>query len=138
MIALGPICDQLRAGGCRQAEGVLELAALSAEPRQLPAFYVLPTSEAAGGNANDQGRDQPVDVGFSVMVVVDAARRNQAGVSEQLKIETDRARDALLGWTHPEAARACAFAGGRLVSVSGPAVTWEVRFITRVHLRRKS
>ena len=139
MIALGPICDRLRAGGCARVEGVLELAAIdAAAPRQLPAFFVVPTSETGGGNALDQGRDQPVDVGFSVVVLVDGARRDRAGVSEQLRDEANRARDAVLGWTHPEASRACSFAGGRLVSVTGPTVAWEVRLTTRVHLRRKT
>lgn len=138
MIALTPIVERLRAAGCRHAEGVLEMAALDASPRQLPFHHVVPTGEGARPNANAGARDQAVDAGFSVMVTVDGQRRHRDGVSEELRDAINRVVDAITGWTHPEASRACDFAGGRLASASGSTVTWEVRFTTRYHLRKAS
>jgi len=137
-LALTPFVQQLRAAGCRQVSGVLEFAAETVEPRQLPAFYVVPTGEQARPSSTDQARDQAVDAAVSVMVVVDGSRRNADGISEELRTQTRIARDALVGWTHPGASRACAFAGGRLASASGSVAVWEVRLTTRYHLRKAS
>lgn len=137
-LSLTPFVDQLRKAGCRQVEGLLEFAATTVEPRQLPAFFVVPTTESARASSTDQARDQAVDAGVSVMVVLDGTRRAQAGISEELRDQTRIVKDALVGWTHPDAARACAFAGGRLASASGSTVVWEVRLTTRYHLRKKS
>lgn len=137
-LALTPIVEQLRGGGLRQVEGVLEFTAQTTEPRQLPAHFVVPVGETASGNSVDMGRDQAVDVSFSVFVVVDGARRNQAGIAEELKACEDKVCERLVGWTHPAASRACSYAGGRLASVSGSTVTWEVRFRTRYHERKSS
>lgn len=132
-LALTPIVERLRGAGLARVQGVLEMP--RAEPPVLPAFFVVPTAETAGANATAGVRDQAVDVGFSVMVAVDGARRNEAGVSEALKAECDRVVDALVGWTHPAASRACDYAGGRLASASGSSVVWEVRLRSRYHLR---
>jgi len=137
-LALTPIVERLRGAGMRQVEGVLEFTTQTVEPRQLPARFVVPVSESAAGNSVDVGRDQAIDVSFSVFVVVDGARRNQAGIAEELKAEEDKVCEALVGWTHPAASRACSYAGGRLASVSGSTVTWEVRLRTRYHERKRS
>ena len=135
-LALTPFVEQLRKAGVRQVQGVLEFAATTVEPRQLPAHFVVPVAETAGGSAVDQGRDQTVDVTIAVMIVVDGARRNEAGISEELKACEDRVIEALVGWTHPAASRACSYAGGRMASASGSTVAWEVRLRTRYHERK--
>ncbi|AOW22724.1 hypothetical protein AVM11_03480 [Sphingomonas melonis TY] len=137
-LSLTPIVERLRAAGFRQVEGVLELAGKPDEPRVVPALFVVPTGERAGASTNDVGRNQPVDVGFSVFVAVDGARRNAAGISEELTVQVRAVKDAVVGWTHPDAARACAYSGGRLASAAGSRVSWEVRFTTRYHERRTS
>ena len=137
-LALTPIVEQLKAAGARQVQGVLEFSATTVEPRQLPAYFVVPVSEDAGGSAVDQGRDQAVDVTFTVMIVVDGTRRNTAGISEELKTCEDLVATALVGWKHPAASRACSYAGGRLASASGSTVAWAVRLRTRYHERKSS
>lgn len=135
-LALTPIIEQLRGAGCAQVEGVLELSGQETEPRRLPAYFVVPTDESAQPNANSGTRDQAVDVGFQIFIVVDGARRNKAGISEELREQTRRVKDALVGWTHPQASRPCDYAGGRLVSASGSTVVWAVRLRTRYHERK--
>lgn len=138
MIALTPVVERLRGAGCRQVEGVLEMARLDQPPLQLPAYHVVPREETAAASQLAGARDQKVDVGVTVMVTVDGQRRNQAGVSEELRDAVLRARDAIVGWTHPEASAPFDYAGGRLASAGGSTVTWEVRFRTRYHLRKTS
>lgn len=138
MLALTPIVDHLRAAGLLNVEGVLEIPTADQLPRALPAHYVVPTSESAGGNPMAGARDQAVDVTFSVLVVLEGSRRNQAGISEEVRDRTKPVIDAITGWTHPEASCACDYLGGRLGSASGRVVTWEVRFRSRYRLRKAS
>lgn len=139
-LALTPIVEQLRAAGLRNVDGLLEFSAQVEAPRALPAYFVVPTAETARGDANDRvgALDQKVTAGFSVMTVLEAARRHKDGVHEDLKIETGKVVDALLGWTHPEASGRCSFAGGRLASADGRTVVWETRFTSPYHLRKAS
>lgn len=140
MLALTPFVQQLRAAGFDQVEGALELPRLDEQPRRLPALWVVPTDERAGANSLSGARDQPVDAGISVIVVVDGARRNRDGVSEELKTRIDQVVDAIAGWRHPEASRACDYAGGRLLpgGAGATTLTWEVRFTSRFRLRKAS
>lgn len=139
MLALTPTVRQLRGAGCKQVSGVLEFTAQTVVPPILPAFFVVPVSESAStNNVNAGARDQAIDDAFSVMVVVDGSRRNQDGVSEELKLQVDLVIDTITGWTHPEASRACDYAGGRLGSAAGTSVVWEVRFRSRHRLRKAS
>ena len=138
-LSLAPIVAQLKAAKLSRVEGVLEFAGLTAAPAALPAFFVVPLSDTASANPQDAGaRDQAVDAGFAVMICLDGARRHGAGVSDELSTEIGRVIDALAGWTHPQAARACDFAGGQLASASGSVVVWQVRFRTRWRLRKAS
>lgn len=139
-LALTPFVEQLRAAGCNHAEGLLEFSRQTVAPRVLPARFVVPVSESpASGAAPTVGaRDQAVDVALSVFLVLNGAALDRSGVSEQLQVETQRIVDALVGWTHPGASRACDYAGGRLASADGSTVVWELRFRTRYHLRRTS
>lgn len=138
-LGLTPIVERLREGGVGNAEGLLEFSAQTDVPRNLPAFFVVPLREDAAGDANGRTGviDQKVTVGFSVMVVL-GARRSRQQVAEDLKIETGKVVDALLGWKHPEASGLCSYAGGRLVSADGQSVVWEVRFTSSHHLRKAS
>jgi hypothetical protein len=135
-LALTPIVERLRGLGCRQVEGVLELLEVRDGPRALPALYVVPGRERAGANALAGAIDQAVDVEFSVIVVVDGTRRNRAGISEEIKTQVEIVVQAIAGWTHPEASRACELGGGGMASAGGRSVAWEVRFRSRYHFRK--
>jgi len=137
-LALQPIVDQLIAAGCRNVAGIIEFSAQTVEPRAKPAFFVVPIAEQPQPNTLSGARDQKVDVRWSVMVVLEGARRHAAGISEDVKIETDRVADALTGWTHPDASRPTDYDGGRLASADGSTVVWEVRFRSTWHLRKAS
>lgn len=137
-LAQTPIVQQMRSSGLKQVQGVLEFSAETVEPRQLPAFYVVPVGETAKDNAQDAGRDQAVDVTASVMIAVDGSRRNTDGISDSLKECEDAVCAALVGWTHPAASRPFSYAGGRLASARGSTVVWELRLRTRYHLRKAS
>lgn len=137
-LALTPIVELLKAHGCKHAEGLLEFGAQTTTPATLPARFVVPTAESAQPNSLDGGRNQRVGCGISVFLVLEAARRRQAGVAEDLKVETDRLRDILVGWTHPEASGPFDYAGGRLASADGSAVVWELRVTAAYNLRKTS
>jgi len=137
-LALTPIVERLRDQGLTQVQGVLELGRQDAPPRTLPAFYVVPVSERGAANALDVARDQAIDCEFAVLLVVDGARRNEAGIADAVQVEGERVKDALVGWAHPAASRACGFSRASLGSASGPVVTWDMRFTARYHLRRNS
>ncbi|MGE4321770.1 MAG: hypothetical protein AB7E60_01920 [Sphingobium sp.] len=139
MIAQRPIVDRLGAAGFRTVEGILEWAGLTDPPRALPALFVVPEAEDAQPNRLATGMiDQAVSETFGVIVVVGARARGPGQVDDQLKDVTDRVRDALLGWRHPEASRPAEFAGGRLLSADGYRVAWLVRFRISLHLRKES
>jgi hypothetical protein len=138
MLALTPIVERLKAAGLRNVEGVLELIDVQDMPRALPAFFVVPSRESASENRMSGVIDQLVECGFSVMVVVDGSRRNRDGISEEIKTQTDAVKAALVGWTHPDASRACELSGGQLASAGARACTWDCRFRTRYHFRKTS
>ena len=135
-LALAPIVAQLRRAGFKQVDGVLEFSSQSSTPRALPALFVLPTAETARASVNVGGRDQAIDTAFSVILVLDGSRRDQSGVSEELFDQAGRVIDALTGWTHPAASRACDYSAGRILSASGSTVEWAISFTTRQHLRK--
>ena len=57
-----------------------------------------------------------------------APARRSDEASEQLRIEVRRVKDALFGWTHPEAASGCMLAGGRLIDLDAQTLTWAIEF----------
>lgn len=134
-LALTPIVAQLRHGGFRQVTGLLEYSEQAVPPRGLPALFVVPVGERAGSNTVDIGRDQAVDVEVSVMLVIDGTKRNADGIAEDLTIEGERVKAALVGWTHPEASRPFAFTRASLSSIGSGVVAWDMRFATRYRLR---
>lgn len=139
MLSLTPIVERLQAAKFRQVEGLLEFGGLRDVPRQLPALFVVPTSESAQANTlATGGHDQKVVAGWSVMLVLDAARRQQVGVSEDLRDHSKAVRRALVGWQHPEASGATAYAGGRLASADAGAVVWAIQFTAACRLRETS
>lgn len=137
MIAQQPIVDCLKASGLQPVEGVLEFVSLSQAPRANPAFFVVPEREAAQANRLSGVIDQKVSETFSVVIVVDGARR-EASVSEALKTNVDNVIAALLGWRHPEASGACEYVGGRMVSIEGNQAVWAVSFTASRHIRKES
>lgn len=137
MIAQEPIAERLRSeGGFRHVDGVIEWAGLTDVPRALPAAFVVPDNDSASENRLNGVIDQKVGETFGVIVVVAGQAARGSKPSEELKTQTDAARDALLGWTHPETSRPTEYAGGRLIEAGGGIVAWMVRMRTGFHLRR--
>lgn len=139
MIAQKPVVDRLEQAGCKSVSGLLEWSGLTEAPRALPAFYVVPQSDAAQPNRMATGViDQKVDETFGVIVVVDAQKRAGDTVDDSLKREVDRVVEDLVGWRHPEASRPTEYGGGRLLSAEGYRVAWLLSFRTASHIRKQS
>ncbi|WP_336973421.1 phage tail terminator protein [Sphingobium aromaticiconvertens] len=137
MIAFAPTVARLKAAGFLSVDGLLEMVGLSDAPRADPALFVVPERSSAQPNKMSGVIDQKVSETFSVVVIVKGARRGET-VSDLLKVHCDAVVDALVGWTHPEASRACEYAGERLVSMDGPQVAWAVSFNASRHIRKES
>jgi hypothetical protein len=135
---LTPIIQRLEPIGLRLIEGAVEFAGLNAPPSRLPAAYVVPQSEEAAANRlGTYAIDQRVTETIAVVLVLDAARRGGGGaVSEELEDWSDRIRDRLLGWQHPDAAIGFEYAGGQLLSADGTTLAWALRFKSVRHIRK--
>lgn len=132
---LAPIIARLKEAGARRVEGALELAALKAAPGQLPAHFVVPIGEDAAANRLSGGHDQAATRTFGIVILAEAGRSDERTVDALTELE-ERVIQALTGWTHPEASRACDYAGGRMLSVSGTTLAWLVSFRTGRHIRK--
>lgn len=130
-----PIVDRLKEAGCKRVYGALEFAGLKDRPDHLPAFFVVPEGWTATPNQLAGAHDQRTSESFGVVIMLHEAPRRDDAVSEELETEERRVIDALAGWTHPDASRACDAAGGRLLSVSGSTLSWMVSFRTSRHIR---
>lgn len=137
-IRLTPIVEQLRRAGAKSVDGLLEFSKQATAPRLLPAYFVVPTRETASPNNLSGGRDQKVDVGFSVIIVLEGRQRRADLVAEDLAEAITFVTDALVGWTHPQASKPTDYAGGELLSADGTTVEWRVGFTARYHLRKAS
>lgn len=135
MIAGGPIAAQLKAAGFKTVEGLIEYAALTAVPANLPALFVVPIDDSAAPNQMAGIIRQRVSARFQVIVVVAAHSRRRDGPAEDLHEATSGVIKALLAWTHPEADAPTEYDGGRLLSADGRAVAWAVRFRAAYNLR---
>ena len=136
MIALTPVVDRLKSGGCLNVAGVLEYAGLAAPPTQLPAHFVAPDAESASENRTTGLIDQRVALDFRVVIVVRADARDPDRPSEDLTAAIERVVDRLIGWSHPDASDPVQYRGGSLMTAGGRLVAWGVRFRTHYHLRR--
>ncbi len=136
MIALSPITDRLTAAGMRHVSGALEFAGLTRPPAKLPAYFVVPQNERAGKNELVNGISQKIEIEFAVIIVIDAAGRNQDGIREDLKERIDAVCDALLGWAHPEAIGPTYYSGGQLLAAGGSVLAWQTRFRTATRKRK--
>lgn len=135
---IAPFADRLKAEGLANVFGALEFAGLKAPPPGT-SFYVVPEDEDAAPNSlvgQAGAADQLVATRFMVVIVTDAAARNPNAVSDRLHELQLKVIFALAGWTHPDASRACEFAGGRLLSADGSVLAWAVRFRTAWRLRK--
>lgn len=136
MIALQPIVDRLKAAGFAQVEGVIEFAGLKDPPRIVPALYVVPEVESASANRMAGIVDQRVSATFLIVLVLGGQARADGKVSAELEAQSDRVRDALIAWRHPDASGPFEYAGGRLLSVDGYRLAWGVRLTAPYHLRK--
>ena len=135
---LSPVVDQLKQAGLKRVYGALELAGLEKAPGQLPAYFVVPEGEDAAPNTLVGAHDQAAGFRFGVVIIFDGAARNDERVSEQISEQSDRVIHALIGWTHPDASRACDYAGARMLtlSASGRTLAWMASFRTARHIRK--
>lgn len=138
MIAFRPIIDLLKDAGFAHVEGLLEFAALTTPPRLSPALFLVPERETAQPNRlGAGGHDQRITEGFSVILVVNSARKTGA-VSEDLQEHSARVEQALIGWMHPEATTPCEYAGARLMSAEAHHAVWSMSFTVSRHFRKVS
>lgn len=135
---LTPIVEELKRAGFRRVYGALELAALDKEPTTLPALFVVPEGENAAPNNLVGVHDQAAERRFGIVILVDGAARREDRISEELTELEEKVIFTLAGWTHPQASRACDYAGGRLLtmSASGRTLAWMVSFRTARHIRK--
>lgn len=133
---LAPIVERLKAKGLKRVYGALELAALSSAPAALPAFFVVPEQWSAEPNRMSGVHHQATADQFGVVIMLKGAQLREEQVSEELAELEDQVVDALAGWTHPDAAKACDAAGGRMLSVSGNTLSWMVSFRTGRTIRK--
>ena len=131
-----PIVEQLKQGGFARVYGALELAGLKDRPERLPALFVVPEGKSATPNRTTGAHDQLESVNFGVVLVLDGTGRREDQVSDELAEQEAKVIDALTGWTHPDASRACDYAGGQMVSADRHTVSWMVRFITARRIRK--
>ena len=138
MMRLAPIIERLEPVGLRLVEGAVEFAGLSSAPTRLPAAYVVPQSDDAAPNRlGTYAIDQRVTATIAVVLVLDAARRGGGGaVSDELEDWSERIRDRLIGWKHPDADTGFEYAGGQLLSADGTALAWALRFKSARHVRK--
>jgi hypothetical protein len=131
-----PIIRQMKATGLVRVYGALELAGLKTAPAVLPAYFVVPEGWTAEANRMSGVHHQPVSEGFGVVIMLNGAALREEQIDESLHVEQARVIEALAGWTHPEASRACDASGGRLLSVSGHTLNWMVSFKTGRTIRK--
>lgn len=132
-----PIVDLLKMLGFAQVGGVLEYAALQSVPGQLPAAFVVPQGESAEPNRlATGGTDQRVLWGFAVVLVLPAAARRADAISEMVEERSRAVKEAIVGWTHPDASGPCVFTDAQLAGAGSNAVSWAVRFRAPYHLRK--
>lgn len=137
MISAEPTIARLQEAGFGSVEGVLEFVAQTEAPRISPALFVVPERDTAQPNRMAGVHDQKVTETFSVVLVVKGARL--AGrVREDLKQHSEAIVRAVAGWRHPEAAGACDYVGGRLLSAEAQHVAWAISFSASRHIRKES
>lgn len=133
-----PIVARLKEAGLERVYGALELAGLQAQPGRLPQRFVIPDGWSAGENRLAGVHDQRLVQMFSVVSLLEGAARREDLVSEAIHEEEAKVLAALVGWTHPDASRACDAVSGRLLSVNGTTLSWIVTFRTGTHIRKAS
>ena len=133
---LGEIVHQLKAGGLKRVYGAQELAALATAPAQLPAQFVIPLGEEASPSRHQGVHHQAVATTFGVVTLVSGASRSEDRIAEELAEQRELVEAALAGWQPPGASRACDYAGGRTVSVSGTTLGWLDSFRTGRQIRK--
>lgn len=134
---LSPIVDQLKAAGCARVYGALELAGLDKQPAQLPAYFVVPEGERADPNRTDGGAHQQIFLfRFAIVVLLPSAGLNERRVSDEADEHATKVKAAIAGWTHPDAASACNYAGGSFLAIRPGVAAWSLSFTAKGLFRR--
>ncbi|GAB4192578.1 MAG: hypothetical protein OHK0024_32780 [Thalassobaculales bacterium] len=112
--------DDMAALGLRHVDDALGLAALKAAPpsARLPAAYVVPIRETAGGNHLATAVRQRVQVSFGVLLVV-ARDGDPTGGRARASIDAiaTALRGRLLGWRPDDGWAPVTYAGAHLVAI---------------------
>lgn len=119
-------------------EGALEWAGLRQAPSSLR-YFVVPSRERAGRNERSAPGTlmQRVESGFSVIVVMPAAGRDQDGIRRSLRERVKAVRDTLNGWLHPEASSDTLYQGGQLLAASNSTIAWSIDFTAPYRISKK-
>lgn len=137
---LAPIVQRLKDQKLGRVYGALELANLTKQPVQLPARFVVPTQWDARPNSLDGATavsQQTLDQ-FTIVHMIPGRPLAEDKVSDELHDMEEGTIQAILGWTHPDASRACEAVGGRYLSVNGTALCWATTFRTASQIRKVS
>ena len=133
---LAPIVERLKANGLTKVHCAVEFAGLKGHPGLGTNYFVIPEGWTASPSKTTGVHDQALAEGFSVVIVMDGEARREDAVSEKVDEEEAKVIDAIAGWRHPDASRACEAASARLLSVSGTTLSWMVTFRTGRHIRK--
>jgi hypothetical protein len=143
MIDTVPVLDRLRAKGVANLAGVTSLARLGERPpAYFPVHYVVPEADRGETPARVAGQtsgvfDQRIATRFMVVTLVGGSAADADVVDRQLREETVKVEDALLGWAHPAAeGTATRLESGRLISVANGVVAWAIVFVTERRVRK--
>lgn len=107
------------------------------QAHQLPAAFVVPMDETAGGQRHASGAHRQ-QLSQTVGVVLIVGARNDARgerALDQVKPLADRVRDHLIGWPPAPDAAPLAYRRGRVAGFQQGAVFWLAEFTTTQLLR---
>jgi len=104
---------------------------------QLPAAFVVPMDETAGGQRHGAGAHRQQLTQTIGVVLIVGARNDARGdkALDQVKPLADRVRDDLTGWPPTDRAAPLAYRRGRVAGFQQGAVFWLAEFTTTELLR---
>lgn len=103
---------------------------------KLPAAYILPLAERAGGNSLVMEVSQKIEVRFGVMLAIsnlrDARGQNAQGDLAPLRTAV---LAALIGWQPDPGHDPVLFGSGRVIQLQDGVLWWQDEFVTAYYLR---
>lgn len=107
------------------------------QPHELPAAYVVPTSDVGGKREDVTTFTQLIDVTVGVILIVPAqGDRRGAAALEDIETVKNAVRDALVGWRPATAFTDVVFVRGALGGFPKRVIIWISEFRAQVHVRK--